>query len=305
MNAFARLGTAVLLLSLGTIVPAFAQQEAKPEQKQQQEHTQPQHAQPQQQHAQAQPQHVQQRTQQKQQPQAAHAQQQNQNKQQHAQQQNQQKQPQQQHAQQQNQNKQAATAAGQAAEPKQTATAAGQAAELQQPAHHTQEQQRVQQAAWQGHRSQNWQSDHRTWQQRGGYHGYRIPDNRYNGYFGSNHGSSSTANLIWLLAGSRASSTVAIGSAWLIRGQGTGQTTGTKPTTFMLSTLIMDTTCTTRDTLASALQSAFRCKALRSAAVGRGLHFGGAARREGLSAKGQATLAVAHMSPGALEEKIW
>ena len=24
--------------------------------------------------------------------------------------------------------------------------------------------------------------DHRTWQQRGGYTGYRIPDNRYKGY---------------------------------------------------------------------------------------------------------------------------
>ncbi len=38
------------------------------------------------------------------------------------------------------------------------------------------EQQHVRQAAWQQHRAGNWQSDHRTWQQRGGYHGYRIPD---------------------------------------------------------------------------------------------------------------------------------
>jgi hypothetical protein len=49
---------------------------------------------------------------------------------------------------------------------------------------HSQEQQRAQQAAWQEHRSQNWHSDHRDWQQRGGYNGYRIPDDRYNGYFG-------------------------------------------------------------------------------------------------------------------------
>jgi hypothetical protein len=28
---------------------------------------------------------------------------------------------------------------------------------------------------------------HRDWQQRGGYKGYRIPDDRYNGYFGSGH----------------------------------------------------------------------------------------------------------------------
>ena len=52
----------------------------------------------------------------------------------------------------------------------------------------TQEQHRVEQSAWQQHRAQNWQSDHRSWQQRGGYNGYRIPDDRYRGYFGSNHG---------------------------------------------------------------------------------------------------------------------
>ncbi|MFZ0863799.1 MAG: hypothetical protein WAN18_24260 [Candidatus Sulfotelmatobacter sp.] len=52
----------------------------------------------------------------------------------------------------------------------------------------TQEQQRVQQSAWQQHRSQHWDSDHRNWQQRGGYHGYRIPDDRFRGYFGPEHG---------------------------------------------------------------------------------------------------------------------
>ena len=81
---------------------------------------------------------------------------------------------QQQHAQQQNQNKQ---------QQQQQA----QRQSVQQPVRHTAQQQQVQQAAWQGHRSQNWQSDHRTWEQRGGYNGYRIPDNRYNGYFGQDH----------------------------------------------------------------------------------------------------------------------
>ena len=52
----------------------------------------------------------------------------------------------------------------------------------------TQEQQRVQQSAWQQHGSQHWDSDHRNWQQRGGYHGYRIPDDRFRGYFGPEHG---------------------------------------------------------------------------------------------------------------------
>src|SRR6185295_10197371 len=51
----------------------------------------------------------------------------------------------------------------------------------------TQQAQRIQQSVWQQHRSQNWQSDHRTWQQRGGYRGYRIPDDRYRGYFGPSH----------------------------------------------------------------------------------------------------------------------
>jgi hypothetical protein len=45
----------------------------------------------------------------------------------------------------------------------------------------------VQQTAWQQHSASNWQSDHRTWQQRGGYHGYRVPDARFRGHFGSNH----------------------------------------------------------------------------------------------------------------------
>jgi hypothetical protein len=50
------------------------------------------------------------------------------------------------------------------------------------------QQQRVQRAAWQQHRSQRWDSDHRNWQQRGGYNGYRIPDERFRGYFGQDHG---------------------------------------------------------------------------------------------------------------------
>ena len=167
MKAFASLGTAVLFLSLGTFIPAFAQhgqEEAKPEQKQQQHaQAQPQqHAQPQQQQhakAQAQPQQ--------------HAQPQ---QQQHAQAQPQQHaQPQQQQAKQQNQNNH------------QQQQQVARQQNVQQPAQHTQEQQRVQQAAWQGHRSENWQSDHRSWEQRGGYHGYRIPDNRYNGYFGPSY----------------------------------------------------------------------------------------------------------------------
>lgn len=43
-------------------------------------------------------------------------------------------------------------------------------------------------AVWQEHRAENWQSQHRTWQDRGGYRGYRIPDSRFRGTFGPGHG---------------------------------------------------------------------------------------------------------------------
>ncbi len=36
-------------------------------------------------------------------------------------------------------------------------------------------------------RASSWNNDHRTWGQRGGYTGYRIPDDRFRLYFGSNH----------------------------------------------------------------------------------------------------------------------
>lgn len=50
-----------------------------------------------------------------------------------------------------------------------------------------QRQEGEQRGAWQERRAKNWQSEHRNWQQRGGYNGYRIPEDRYNGYFGSGH----------------------------------------------------------------------------------------------------------------------
>jgi len=42
-------------------------------------------------------------------------------------------------------------------------------------------------AVWQKHRANNWQSEHRNWQERGGYNGYRIPKRLYRGYFGPKH----------------------------------------------------------------------------------------------------------------------
>ncbi len=40
---------------------------------------------------------------------------------------------------------------------------------------------------WQRRRAGHWQSEHRTWQQRGGYTGHRIPEGRMRGYFGPAH----------------------------------------------------------------------------------------------------------------------
>jgi hypothetical protein len=173
---------AVLSLILGIADLAYGQEQQgeKRDHNNQQEHAQ--QGKPEQQHAQQQQQH------QSQEKQPQHAQQQpqpNENKQsaQHAQQQQEQNQ-QQLHAQQRQQQNQKKES--QQAEQQQQKQNKQQHAQQQpQP---TQQQQRVEQSAWQQHRSGNWQSDHRTWQQRGGYNGYRIPDDRYRGHLGPEHG---------------------------------------------------------------------------------------------------------------------
>ena len=153
-------GTAILSLLLGVAAPAYAQHEEQGEKQDHAKQEQGGHEQAghEQQHAQ------QQRAQQQQDQQN---QQQAQQEQRHQDQHNQQ-QAQQERRQQDQRNQQ-------------------QARERQQP-QRGEQQQRVQQSAWQEHRSHDWQSDHRNWQQRGGYRGYRIPDDRYRGYFGPSHG---------------------------------------------------------------------------------------------------------------------
>lgn len=170
-------GTTILCVILGITAPAFAGQEhggdrqnqAKPQQgaHEQERPAQPQQrVQPQQQQQRAQPQQQQQRSQPQQQPRAG----QNNGSQQRAQSPRaaQNGNPQQQR---QSQSRPQQQRAGQNSRPQRT-----------------QEQQRVQQSGWQQHRAQNWQTDHRSWQQRGGYNGYRIPDNRFRSYFGAGHG---------------------------------------------------------------------------------------------------------------------
>ena len=153
---------------LGIAAPAFAQNEKQGDNKDQPR--QQQKANDQARPAQQPQQQQQQRTQQNQDKQKQQVQQQQKQDQNNQQKQQQQQRAQQQKQVQQDQNKQQQQRAVQ-----------------QQRPQRTQEQQRVEQSTWQNHRSGNWQSDHRNWQQRGGYNGYRIPQDRYRGYFGSQH----------------------------------------------------------------------------------------------------------------------
>lgn len=41
--------------------------------------------------------------------------------------------------------------------------------------------------AWEGHRAQHWEHEHRNWHERGGYRGYRIPESRFRAHFGRGH----------------------------------------------------------------------------------------------------------------------
>ena len=120
--------------------------------------------------------------------------------------------------------------------------------------------QRVQQAeersVWQQHRARSWQADQRTWEQRGGYNGYRVPEATFYSDFGRDHGFASIAIQCLLLGGIPASSTAAFGSVSLTRGRNTGRTIGTKPTTCTSTIPMTDITSTTRGTPAPELQSA-------------------------------------------------
>jgi hypothetical protein len=40
---------------------------------------------------------------------------------------------------------------------------------------------------WQGHRAEHWEHEHHTWHERGGYRGYRIPEDRFRAHFGRGH----------------------------------------------------------------------------------------------------------------------
>jgi hypothetical protein len=204
--------SAALALLLGIVVPAYAQQDQKgdkqdqtrqqqgakergePEQQsarqQQGQDRQQQQAQQQQKQNQSrqQDQRAQQRQyQDKQQQQAQQQQKQNQSRQQDQRAQQRQYQDRQQQQAQQQQKQNQSRQQEQRAQQQQYQGRQQQAARQEQRHQRSPEQQQVWQSTWQNHRAENWQSDHRTWQQRGGYNGYRIPEDRYRGYFGPQH----------------------------------------------------------------------------------------------------------------------
>jgi hypothetical protein len=183
MNAKLIVTSAVLALALGMATPAFAQDQTqgdkqdqpKAQQKAQKQQNQNDQKQAKQQQKTQQQQNQNDQKQAKQQQKAQ--QQQNQNNQKQAQQQ-------QKGQHQQNQDNQKQAKQQQKAEQQQNQNDQKQAQQQQQQPQRTDAQQREEQTTWQNHRAGNWQSDHRSWQQRGGYNGYRVPDDRYSVYFG-------------------------------------------------------------------------------------------------------------------------
>jgi hypothetical protein len=53
--------------------------------------------------------------------------------------------------------------------------------------HNFEEHSRPRGDVWQDHRAQHWQREHRPWRERGGYRGYRIPEDRFRAHFGRGH----------------------------------------------------------------------------------------------------------------------
>ena len=183
MKAFRVIGTTVLFLFLGATFPAFAQEEhhgeaAKPEKQQEQ-------GKPAKQEEQKQGK-GQQEQQQKQQEQAKSSKQEQQHEQQVKGQQEQQQKEQEQakSSRQEQQHEHQVKGQQEQQQPRQGQNEQHAARQSEQEQHRQEGEQR---AAWTDHRAHNWKSEHRDWHERGGYNGYRIPEDRYRGYFGAEH----------------------------------------------------------------------------------------------------------------------
>lgn len=76
---------------------------------------------------------------------------------------------------------------GAAAIPGQPGRSSGQHVQLPSTPERQHKWQERQQGNWKQHRAHSFASEHKTWGQRGGYHGYRIPDRYFTSHFGRNH----------------------------------------------------------------------------------------------------------------------
>jgi hypothetical protein len=201
MRPIGVIGTTALFLVLGFAAPANARQEkqeekdkpAKQEQQAKPEKQQQAKGQQEQRHRQQQQQAKSQQDQQRQ-----HRRQQDDSAKQQQQQDKSARQEQQQQAKgRQDQERQQPQRRDKSAKQEQQQQAKGQEDQQRQQQHQRQndrsaqqrspEQIHTQQVAWQGDRARSWQSEHRTWQQRGGYDGYRVPDDRFHSYYGQYH----------------------------------------------------------------------------------------------------------------------
>ena len=63
----------------------------------------------------------------------------------------------------------------------------GQQKQMERSPEQEHDQQRKQQSAWQERRANHWEYERRSWQQRGGYNGFRVPDDYYRDHYGDGH----------------------------------------------------------------------------------------------------------------------
>jgi len=114
----------------------------------------------------------------------------------------------------------------------QKATKAGHAA-FTESATSSKNEQRV---VWQQHRASSWQTEHRTWLQRGGYIRYRIPEDHFTATLAGTTGSASTTSLWRIFGGHPRFQYEGYCSVLSTRGRNTGRPTGTK-TMMCISTM--------------------------------------------------------------------
>ena len=100
-------------------------------------------------------------------------------------------------------------------------------------------------------RAGSWNNDHRTWGQRGGYNGYRVPEDRFRLYFGGNHFFRIGGLPMVFVGGYPRFQYDGYWVTFVDPWPEAWSPTGTTPTTYMSITPAMGTTCMTACTPAS------------------------------------------------------